>query len=78
LIFCESLHKRRSWPESEKSKKICEISNVLQLGSQKYGKMFKKKILLSYRIHSQIWLNLPMVNHYFGYITKFTKKITGT
>ncbi len=29
---------------------------------------------VSYFAFSQIWLNLPMDDHHFGYITKFDKK----
>jgi hypothetical protein len=29
---------------------------------------------VSYFASNQIWLNLPMDDHHFGYITKLTKK----
>jgi hypothetical protein len=52
---------------------ILACSKNLAKSSQKLKKMFK----FSY-IHilacSQIWLNLPMDDHHFGYITKLTLK----
>jgi len=41
--------------------------------SQKYKKTFLK-MSLSHVTCSQIWLNLPMGHHHFGYITKLTGK----
>jgi hypothetical protein len=38
---------------------------------QKYKRTFLK-MSLSHVACSQIWLNLPMDHHHFGYITKFT------
>jgi hypothetical protein len=46
---------------------------VVQVGSQKYRRMFLK-ILLSHLSCSQIWLNLLVDRHHYGYITKLTKK----
>ncbi len=40
---------------------------MLQVGTQKYQRMLK--ILLSCLACSQIWLNLPVDDHHFGYIT---------
>jgi hypothetical protein len=41
--------------------------------SQNINAFFKKK-LLSYLVHSQIWLNLLVDDHQFGYTTKFGEK----
>jgi hypothetical protein len=45
---------------------------MVQVGSPKYKRGLK--ILLSYIVSSQFWLNLPMDDPYFGYITKLTPK----
>jgi hypothetical protein len=42
--------------------------------SQKYINGHFKKMSLSHVACSQIWLNLPMDHHHFGYITKLTGK----
>jgi len=48
---------------------------MVQGGSQKYARICFKKILLSYLACSQKpWLNLPIDDHHFGYITKLTTK----
>jgi hypothetical protein len=46
---------------------------MVTVRSQKYKRTFKK-MSLSHLAYSQIWLNLPMDHHHFGYITKFTGK----
>jgi len=48
---------------------------MVQVGSQKYRKMFKHSIFL-FLDYNQIWLNLHVDHHHFGYITKLTKKNT--
>jgi len=52
-------------------KKYSRFYNTVQVGSQKYRRILKKK---SYLTCSQIWLNVPVVHHHFGYNTKLPKK----
>jgi hypothetical protein len=57
-------------------RKLARFIYLIQVGSQKYGGML---IFQNFHVWfiAIIWLNLPMVDCQFGYITKLTKKITG-
>jgi hypothetical protein len=48
---------------------------MVQVGSQTIIEGSFSKTL-SYLPCSQIWLNLPIDNRHFGYMTKLTQKIT--
>jgi len=49
-----------------------------KLGSQRYRRMFKNLNFIYMSIHSQIWLNAPIVDRHFGYIIKLTTKKKST
>jgi hypothetical protein len=49
---------------------------MVQVGSQKYRSMLKKK-LLSYLACNQNWLNISMDHCHFEYTRKWTQKKSG-
>ncbi len=55
--------------------KIARFVYLVQIGSQKYRRIFFF-FWIAYPVYSQIWLYyLPRVDDHFGYITKLTPKI---
>ncbi len=46
--------------------KFAKFLYLISVSSQKYREKNKLKIYTSYLVYSQIWLNLPLVDHDFG------------
>jgi len=57
---------------------LCKVKSttMFPIGSQENRRIFL--FLLSYQVHSQIWLNYFVNDDHFGYVTKSLKKTLGT
>jgi hypothetical protein len=62
-------------PDFEEKKYNCQILTTVFPASSQNIKRFLN-FLLSYLLCSQIWLNLVVGDHQFGYITKLKNKKT--